>query len=53
MKILELKTLKAQHEQMRQDQKNQQQIDVLMMILKERLAEHDRLSNKQDLPVED
>jgi hypothetical protein len=53
MKIVELKTLKAQHEQMRQDQKNQQQIDVLMMMLRQRVEHYDRLSNKQDLPVED
>lgn len=53
MNTLELKTLKAQHEQMRQDQKNQQQIDVLMLMLRQRVEQHDRLSNKQDLPVED
>lgn len=53
MNTLELKTLRAQHEQMRQDQKNQQQIDVLMLMLKQRVEHYDRLSNKQDLPVED
>jgi hypothetical protein len=48
MNTLELKTLRAQHEQMRQDQKNQQQIDVLMLMLKQRVEDHDRLSNEQE-----
>lgn len=48
MNTLELKSLRETHQKRLQEQREQRRIDEIMLELKKRLKEYDRISHKQD-----
>jgi hypothetical protein len=48
MNTLELKSLRETHQKRLQEQRDQRRIDEIMLELKNRLKEYDRISDKQD-----